>query len=300
MLVMVLGAASPAWAGAPDTRVHQERRLVVRAEEATTLHLLRVAPGVVTTVVFNEDILPSSVDTRALAPLFAQVKVYPGVMVLRPSVAMPESARPLVTARFAGEDAPRQVTFLLVTAPKEVDTLVEVSRHALSAEALGEELALLRGHCAAAEAGLATLRAQCAQTGLGGAVLTGALGRADVTFKFVGNRVEGPGLNNKGKPRLYSHLLTRVLAFTLGNAPSAPPWTPGVARLIRVGPEGKTGRVVLEVPVRMLEAHVAPGRSGQAVVEWEMPMDAVPGASYALEVFNQEGDRSMRWEGLTL
>ncbi|WP_147450169.1 DUF2381 family protein [Corallococcus carmarthensis] len=178
MLLMLLGAVVPAWASAPGPRVPRERKLVVRAEDAATLHLLRVAPGAVTTVVFNDDILPASVDAKALAPLFAQVKVYPGVMVLRPAVAMPDASRPLVTVRFAGEDAPRHVSFLLVTDPKEVDTVVEVSRHALSAEDLGEELSLLRGRCAAAEAGLATLRAQCDQTGLAGAYSRGPWGRS--------------------------------------------------------------------------------------------------------------------------
>ena len=167
MLLVLLGAAAPE----QPARVPRERKLVVRAEEAATLHLLRVAPGTVTTIVFNDDILPQSVDTKALAPLFNQVKVYPGVMVLRPAVAMPEASRPLISVRFAGEVAPRQVSFLLVTDPKEVDTVVEVSRHAMSVEDLGEALTLLRGQCAAAEAGLATLRAQCAQTGLAGAVL---------------------------------------------------------------------------------------------------------------------------------
>ncbi|MBE4750228.1 DUF2381 family protein [Corallococcus sp. ZKHCc1 1396] len=300
MLVMALVAAAPARAGAPDRRVHQERRLVVRADEATTLHLLRVAPGVVTTVVFNDDILPSSVDTKALAPLFAQVKVYPGVMVLRPSVAMPDSARPLVTARFAGEDAPRQVTFLLVTDPKEVDTLVEVSRHALSPEALGEELALLRGQCAATEAGFALLRAQCAQTGLGGAVLIGALGPEAVSFERPTKALNGPGLEVMGSTVLYRHLTTRVLAFTLGNALEAAPWVPGVARLTLLEADGKPGRVVLEAPVRMLEARLTPGMRGKVVVEWHMPKGLAPGARYLMEAWNQEGDRAVRWEGLSL
>ncbi|WP_158625112.1 DUF2381 family protein [Corallococcus terminator] len=300
MLVVALGAAAPARAGAPDKRAHQERRLVVRADEAATLHLLRVAPGVVTTVVFNDDILPSSVDTKALAPLFAQAKVYPGVMVLRPSVAMPEASRPLITARFAGEDAPRQVTFLLVTDPMEVDTLVEVSRHALSPEALGEELALLRAQCAATEAGLALLRAQCAQTGLGGAVLIGALGPEAVLFERPVKALNGPGLEVVGSSMLYRHLTTRVMAFALGNAPDASPWVPGVARLTLLHGDGKPGRVVLEAPVRMLEARLTPGMRGQVVVEWQMPKGSDPGARYLLEAWNQEADRAVRWEGLSL
>ncbi|WP_147446549.1 DUF2381 family protein [Corallococcus sp. CA047B] len=300
MLVVALGAAAPARAGAPDKRVHQERRLVVRADEAATLHLLRVAPGVVTTVVFNDDILPASVDTRALAPLFAQAKVYPGVMVLRPSVAMPDASRPLITARFAGEDAPRQVTFLLVTDPKEVDTLVEVSRHALSPEALGEELALLRAQCAATEAGLALLRARCDQTGLGGAVLIGALGQAPVSVERPVKALNGPGVKVVGSTVLYRHITTRVMAFTLGNAPEAAPWVPGVARLTLLDADGKPGRVVLEAPVRMLDARLTPGMRGQAVVEWHMPNGSEPGARYLMEAWNQEADRAVRWEGLSL
>ncbi|RKI29015.1 DUF2381 family protein [Corallococcus sp. AB004] len=298
---MLLGAAVPAWAGAPGPRVPRERKLVVRAEEATTLHLLRVAPGTVTTVVFNEDILPQSVDTKALAPLFGQLKVYPGVMVLRPTVAMPETSRPLITARFAGEDAPRQVSFLLVTDPKEVDTVVEVSRHALSAEDLGEELSLLRGRCVAAEAGLATLRAQCAQSGLAGAVLTGALGPEPVSVERPPTAVGTPGLTVVVRALLYRHIRTRLMAFSLRNSPDAAAWVPGEGRLIQLGPNEQEGQVIQrEIPVRMLEARLAPGASGQMVLEWHMPEDLDPRARYVLEVWNQEGNRSVRWEGLSL
>ncbi|WP_120620431.1 DUF2381 family protein [Corallococcus sp. CA049B] len=301
ILLMLLGAAVPAWAGAPGPRTPRERKLVVRAEEATTLHLLRVAPGTVTTVVFNEDILPASVEMKALAPLFGQWKVYPGVMVLRPAVAMPETSRPLITARFAGEDAPRQVSFLLVTDPKEVDTVVEVSRHALSAEDLGEELSLLRGRCVAAEAGLATLRAQCAQTGLAGAVLTGALGPAPVSMEWAPKAVEASGLEFLESALLYRHIRTRLMAFTLRNSPDAAAWVPGVGRLIQLGADEKERQVIhREIPVRMLETRLAPGASGQVVLEWHMPQDLDPQARYVLEVWNQEGDRSVRWKGLSL
>ncbi|RKG86261.1 DUF2381 family protein [Corallococcus terminator] len=299
-MLLVLSTAALAQPGTPDKRGPPGRRIVVRADEAATLHLLRVAPGVVTTVVFNDDIVPSSVDTKALAPLFAQVKVYPGVMVLRPSVSLPESARPLVTARFVGEDAPRQVAFMLVTDPKEVDTVVEVSRHALSAEALAEELTLLRGRSAAAEAGFATLRAQCAQTGLGGAVLTGALVPHPMSVKWLFTGLVDPGLEVVGSPVVYSQLSARVVAFTLKNAPDMPPWMPGMARLARVGQGGAPGRVILEAPVRMLEARLAPGTSVQAVVEWNMPEGSEPGSRYVLEVQNEQGDRTVRWEGLSL
>jgi uncharacterized protein (TIGR02268 family) len=293
ILAVVLCAAAPA------PRVPRERKLVVRAEEATTLQLLRVAPGVVTTVVFNDDILPESVDAKALAPLFAQVKVYPGVMVLRPSVAMPDAARPLLTARFAGGNAPRQVSFLLVTDPKEVDSVVEVSRHAMSPEDLSEELALLRGRCAAAEAGLATLRAQCAQTGLGGAVLTGALGANPVSVERLDPPVQDPGLTVQSASMLYRHMSTRVLAFTLVNALASSPWTPGVGRLSWVARDGRTARVVQEFPVRMLESRLAPGGHGFAVLEWQTPLGLESGGKYVLEAWNQERDRSVRWEGLS-
>ena len=297
MVLMLLGAAAPA----QPPRVPRERKLVVRTEETATLQLLRVAPGTVTTVVFNDDILPASVDTKVLAPLFGQLKVYPGVMVLRPTVAMPESSRPLLTVRFAGEDAPRQVSFLLVTDPKEVDTVVEVSRHALSAEDLGEELSLLRGRCAAAEAGLATLRAQCAQTGLAGAVLTGALGPEPVSVERPLTAVMTPGLEVVESALLYRHIRTRLMAFTLKNLPGAPLWVPGAGRLIRLGPDEKEAQVIQrEIPVRMLEARLQPGASGQVVLEWHLPQDLEPRARYVLEVWNQEGDRSVRWEGLSL
>lgn len=302
MLMMLLGAAVPAWAVAPGARVTRERKLVVRAEEATTLHLLRVAPGTVTTVVFNDDILPASVDTKALAPLFTQLKVYAGVMVLRPAVAVPEASRPLITVRFASENAPRQMSFLLVTDPKEVDTVVEVSRHALSAEDLGEELSLLRGRCAAAEAGLATLREQCSQTGLAGAVLTGALGPKPVFVERTPTATEAaPGLKVVGIELLYRHVRTRLMVFTLRNSPDAAAWIPGMGRLSQLGPDEKEGRVIQrEIPVRMLEARLAPGASGQVVLEWHMPQDLDSQARYVLEVWNQEGDRSVRWKGLSL
>jgi uncharacterized protein (TIGR02268 family) len=300
LVVMLLGTRAGAQAHDEGTWALKARRIFLPApDKAPGAQVLRVAPGVVTTVLFDTPIIPASVDREALGRRFPRLVVDPGALVLKPAARMPEEDPPRLTVRFADEAAPASVTFLLTTDAREVDVSVEVVRKPASAEELAAELTELRARCAATEAGLGALRRQCALSGLAGAILSGVVGEAGVSAQRVTPLpVEGKGLF------MYPALFFRAqgwaaVALDLLNPPDAAPWEPGAARLRRWGRDGQPMGEALEVPVRLLEARVEPGQRARAVVEWPLEAGVTPG-DYALEVLDRTGRRGIRWERLGL
>lgn len=301
VLVLLVSAVSVAQSPQKAVgRVRKERQVLLRADEAATLHMLRVAPGVVTTVLFDADILPESVERASLEKLFARVDVYARAVILKPALDMPGVSPPLLAVRFAGEAAPSRVTFLLTTDATEVDAQVEVFRRELPSEELGAELTSLRARCAATEAGLAALRAQCAVSGLGGAILTGVIDQEGVRSTFFEISPVESGLEAPGPLSLYRSGATRAFVTTLSNPRDARTWTPEMARLTRLGMDGKPASAPEFVPVLMLEKRLQPGASGLAVVEWRVPAGQAPGLGYVLEVLDHAGVPVLRWDRVPL
>ncbi|HZI14576.1 MAG TPA: DUF2381 family protein, partial [Myxococcus sp.] len=187
VLVMVLlGTRAGAQTREEGTRALKARRIFLANEDKVPRdEVLRLAPGVVTTVLFDTPIVPASVDRAALGNRFTPLVVDPSALVLKPAGEMPEKDPSRLTVRFADEAAPSSITFLLTTDAREVDVSVEVVRKPASAEELAAELTELRARCAVTEAGLGALRKQCALSGLAGAILSGVVGEAGVSAQLL-------------------------------------------------------------------------------------------------------------------
>ena len=281
LLVGVVGSVAVAQPGVPVVRERRARQFTLRAEEPPVLLPLRVAAHEVTTLTFDAPIGPDSVDRAALAPFFSRVGVYADALVLKASVDLPSGTRPVLTVRFAGPDAPAQVGFVLTTVDAEVDSQVEVFRRGRSAQALGRELA--------------TLRAQCAFSGLGGAVLTGAVTDEGVTVSYLSEKTTRIGMKAEGPHTLYRAGSTRALATLLINPVDGAPWVPG---FVRVTPHSSEGRALPahESPLLMREKQLEPGARAVAVLEWQLPPETLPGTRFTLEVWDRSGERGVRWE----
>ncbi|MFP2925089.1 DUF2381 family protein [Pyxidicoccus sp. 3LG] len=275
-----------------------ERSVTVSAGTGDSVQRLRVAPHVVTTVLFDSDVVPEVADPEALRGLFTRLELEADHLVLKPAVAIPEKGVPPLVLRFADSAAPGRLVLELTTEAEEVDSVVEVQRRSASAEQLEVELVALRSHCAALEARLASARRPVPQEGLAEAILSGAIGRQSVVWRWVDTRGGGQGMKAL-RLDTYRSGEWAALALELENLRGEESWAPGMARLTRLDSEGRRTGEVLEAPVLMEEARLRPGQSALAVVQWRTRVDAAP-AAWALEVLDAAGRRGVRWARVEL
>nr|WP_225938090.1 DUF2381 family protein [Myxococcus sp. RHSTA-1-4] len=287
--VFLLGTAARAQGAKRWRRV--ERSVSLSAGTGESVQRLRLAPRVVTTVLFDSEVIPEVADPEALRGLFTRVELGTDHLVLKPAVALPDKGVPPLVVRFADADAPRRVVLELTTDAEEVDTVVEVLRHPASAERLEEELAALKAQCAALEARLASARRPVSQEGLAGAILSGAIGRQSVAWKWVDIEPADQGVKALWLDAYRSGEWV-ALGMELENREGESSWVPGVARLTRLDPEGRETDVVLEVPLHMREARLRPGQRARAVVQWRE--EGTP-AAYSLEVMDTARRQGVRW-----
>jgi uncharacterized protein (TIGR02268 family) len=300
LVLMLLGARAVAQPREEGTRALKARRIFLAdAGKASRDQVLRLAPGVVTTVLFDTPIVPASVDREALGRRFTHFVVDPSALVLKPAEELPEKDPPRLTVRFAGEAAPSSATFLLTTDAREVDVSVEVVRKPASAEELAAELTELRARCAVTEAGLGALRKQCALSGLAGAILSGVVGDEGVSAQRLTPTPLWEGIIFVPPAYFFRAHGWAAVALYLDNPPDAAPWEPGVARLRRWGKSGQPEGDARDVPVHLVEGRLEPGERARVVVEWLLEAGA-PQEDYSLEVLDRTGRRGVRWERLGL
>lgn len=298
VLLLSTGALAQPQGAKQWERVERSVSLAAGAEE-TTLEL-RLAPNVVTTVFFDADMEVEEADLSSVRALFLRLEVQPRLLVLRPAVVMPEKGVPPLVVRFVDGDAPRRLVLVLTTQAEKVDSVVDVLRQPVPAEQLEAQLAALRSHCEALEERLAAARRPVLPRGLAAAILSGAIGEKGVTETLISR---GGGLIFLGLrvrvPKAYRSIQWLAFHMTLENPPGSVSWVPGRARLTRLDVEGRPLGEVLEAPVQMREARLAPGRSAEMVVQWPLPPDD-GSAAYALEVMDAAGRRGVRWSQLRL
>ncbi|MFP2908448.1 DUF2381 family protein [Pyxidicoccus sp. 3LFB2] len=295
-LVLLLDTAALAQSAKRWRRV--ERSVSLSAGTAESIQRLRLAPQVVTTVLFDSDVVLEVADPEALRGLFARLELETDHLVLKPAVALPEKGVPPLVVRFKDGGAPSRLVIELTTDVDEVDAVVEVRRRPASAEQLEAELVALRSHCAALEARLATARRPMSQEGLATAILSGAIGHQSVDWRWVDSRGIGQGMKAL---RLDSYRSGEwvALALELENPRGEEAWVPGPARLTRLDADGRRTDDVQEAPVLMTEARLRPGQSARAVVQWRARVGGSP-TTWALEVLDATGQRGVRWSRVEL
>ncbi|HZI09483.1 MAG TPA: DUF2381 family protein [Myxococcus sp.] len=294
--VLLLGTGALAQGARQWRRV--ERSVTLGAGDEAATHPLRLAPNVVTTVLFDSDVTLEEADVAALRPLFTRLEVQARLLVFKPAISMPEQGLPPLVVRFADTAAPQRLVLVLSTDGKEVDSVLDVLRQPATAEQLQAQLVTLRERCEALEERLAASRRPVLSRGLAGALLSGAIEEDGVKGIAVKG---GPANNGLWAWDLSAYRSGRWRAFLmeLENPPGAAPWGPGVARLTRLDAEGRPVGAVLEAPVLLRDARLAPGQRARAVAQWELPEDA-EAAVYALEVVKAAGRRGIRWPRVEL
>lgn len=144
-LVVLLGAGGVfaeqrASAAKPDVAV---RRIEVGAEASVPPVEIHVAPGLSTTVLFDSEIDPGSLEIEG-AGRWLRVRGGRDHVVVVPSLDVPEAARLTLTVPFRDTAIPKRVLFTLVVQSNAVERQVEVYRRPRSAESYREEVEQLR------------------------------------------------------------------------------------------------------------------------------------------------------------
>nr|WP_216620627.1 DUF2381 family protein [Myxococcus xanthus] len=294
-VVLLLGTA--ALAQTPDTKRWRriERAVVLSAGAGEPVQRLRLAPGVVTTVLLDSDAVMESDLPDALRGLFTRLDVTETHLLLQPAVAMPARGVPPLVLRFTDAAAPQRLVLELTTEGSVVDSVVDVRRHPAAVAQLEAELVALRERNALLEARLATARRPLPQPGLANAVLSGAIGPTGVLVKWMGDRPSETGLKVQqlGSYRSGSWL---TLAVKLENPLGEAPWQPGIARLTHLDSDGRSTGETMELPLLLQEPRLLPGQSAVAVVQWPAPTRPPP--AYALEIWDTGRRRGARWARL--
>jgi uncharacterized protein (TIGR02268 family) len=292
--LLLLGTGALAQAQGVKRWKRVERSVSVSAGTGEVHQTLRLAPHVVTTVLFDTDIDPKATDVQPLRGLFSHLEVHTRHLLIKPAVAIPGAGVPPLVVHFADASAPRRMVFTLTTDKTDMDSVVEVLRQRADAEHLEAELMVERARCNALEERLAAARRAAFPEGLAAALLSGAIGSMGVIRKTHFVDVLQQGVTARWLDTYRSNGWAALL-MELHNPPGATPWVPGLARLTPMDAEGRPTGEVLELSVQMKEARLASGQRARAVVLWQTPEGGGP-AAYAVEVLDAARRRGPRWK----
>jgi len=279
-------------AGAAESETSPRPSLQFRRVPLTTkTEVVRVAPGIPTTLTFDAEINQQAV--RRDAP--ARVRL----------LSSGDRSVTLVTEGELGEGVTLRVPFLneptlaepvfqLVTDVEVMDSQVMVYRSANAPELMQARLTELEARSAACEAELSTQRERGKAMGPAGWVLSGQAGKTGVRVDEL-KRWSDKGTAGVTAPRVRRFRADAwvVLAVEVENE-SVQPWRPGRAWL-----ESATGSHVQARTVGMAPEVLAPGEAGRVVVEFATPRKR-PGEVFGLVVQDANGARPLSGTGVVI
>ncbi|MCP3137151.1 DUF2381 family protein [Pyxidicoccus sp. QH1ED-7-1] len=240
-------------AGEPGVeRQMRQRHITLSAETPAATHVVHVAAGTVTVLLFDSPVLPASLELGASRERFERVDITEGALILLPRMELTPQERIPLTLRFADGHIPNRVTFALMGQPGEVDRQVRVFRTALAPEALVEHLS--------------AVQARCEDSGR----FANLLFSRNVESGIVAEPLNHRPSTEEEPPRLYAAGMRAfiapgflVLEATLFLAKGQAPWRPGRVQV-------RVEKTEEEVPVRATDLDVPtllPGSEGRLVLE---------------------------------
>ncbi|PTL83963.1 DUF2381 family protein [Vitiosangium sp. GDMCC 1.1324] len=271
-LLPLMGAASaaaqPRLLSSPELKA---RQVVLPDNPIAPAPTVRTAPGYDTVLEFDASIDPDSVSVEGREERFALVEATTLLVVLRPTLPLPEDRPLLLKLGFADGLPPTHATLALVPATGEVDVQVRVIRRPRSVPALESELEAVLARC---EAG------SFVKLALSGELQDGVTWeRLELVRSWSEVQVRWQDVY-----RSRAHV---VVAVELKLPPEARPWTPGEAWL-----RDATGHVVRRLPVWMDGARLQPGEVRSLAVELERPSKETD-QRWSLEFRERNGERGV-------
>lgn len=288
LLASALAGAQPRPA-ARERQMVSTRQLVLPTRATGPLPEVRVAPGVLTTIVFDAALVRDSVTLDGEGTRIRRVDVGDKSVIVEPLVELGQE-RALLRVRFMDGAAPAEATLAFVSDPVQVDSHVRVSRRAHSAEELEKELAAVRARCEAQEVELSELRARCEASGLVALVLAGSLGVNDLSdaklIDLDAQESSASGVVMMGESWVKAAPKWLLLAVRVKNKPGQPPWSPDKVTLRST----KTNEAVGVRVARMDRPQLGPDEEGLVAVEAEPP-PAAAGEHFRLELSEMAAGR---------
>jgi uncharacterized protein (TIGR02268 family) len=294
MPALALAILAAAAAAAQPLPAAQERRVVLTGEATAQAEALHLGPGVVTVLLFEAALERGAVRWEGPKDVFARFVVTEREILLEPRPTSGTDSRlGVLQVHFAEGALVESADFALVLAPTQVDRQVRVVHQPTSPAVWQAALARERARCASKDEELAALREKCEGGSLISLVRAGVLGEEGVTFQPSAPKAWklAPGLEAR-TVQVYGARGRMAVAFWLGLAANAQPWTAGEPRVTYTGTE--TRPRVLDVYLE--KPRLAPGEETLVAVEW----DASPGGDFTLEVPERDGSRAVRVPGLKL
>ncbi|WP_426757289.1 DUF2381 family protein [Myxococcus sp. Y35] len=297
-VVLLLGTAVQAQTQETRRWRRVERSVALSAGQGAPVQRLRLAPGVVTTVLFDSDVALEAALPEELGGLFTRLDVTPNHLLLQPSVPMPETGVPPLVLHFTDAAAPQRLVLELVTEAGTADAVVDFRRRPATVEQLEAELAALRERNALLETRLATARRSMPEQGLAGAILSGAIAPSGVSSRWLRSDIVGVAWRVVRLDAYYTPTWM-ALAVELESPRDAAVLLPSLARLTPLSTDGQPSGDVQELPLLMLETRLLPGQRAVLVAQWRRASGKSPGF-YALELLDSARRRSVRWARLKL
>ncbi|MBZ4419100.1 DUF2381 family protein [Myxococcus sp. RHST-1-4] len=265
-------------------RQMRQRHITLSAEAPATPHVVHVAVGMATVLLFDSPVLPASLELGASRERFERIDLTERALILLPRMELTPQERIPLTLRFADGHIPNRVTFALMAHPGEVDLQVRVFRTALAPEALVEHLG--------------AVQARCEDSGrFSNLLFSRDLGDGIVAegLRYRIRGAAGPLMVHRAGMRAF--IAPGLLAFELplflmeGHAP----WRPG---RVEVHVE-QTGEAV---PVRSKDLDVQalqPGAMGRLVLEFRA-RPSFTSESLRIDLHEQGGPRVLELQGVRL
>jgi len=284
MLVLTTLAGMTAVAGEPGVeRQMRQRHITLSAEAPAATHVVHVAVGTATVLLFDSPVLPASLELGASRERFERIDITERALILLPRMELTPQERIPLTLRFADGHFPHRVMFALMGHPEQVDLQVRVFRTALAPEALVEQLG--------------AMQARCEDSGrFANLLFSRDVGTGVVAERLNYRLIAGSPLHigpAGGRVFMAPGLLAFELPVSLKQGQST--WRPG-----RV--EAQVERTAEGIPVRATDLDVRalhPGVRGRLVLELQA-RPSFASESLRIDIHEQGGARVLTLEGVTL
>lgn len=283
ILTVLLGLTASAQPPS-GSRERRARRVALSGAPSDPVPELRVAAGVLTTLVFDAPLDRGSVELEG-RERFRLVDAGDRSLVLEPAVDVEPGERLGLRVRFAGGLTQERGVLALVSHASEVDTRVEVFRQKDSVELLHAELAEMRAQVKAQADELHALRAVRSSGGPAELILAGVLDHRWVrTSRIKVSKEKGHKRALIGESATSFRAPTWAAISVKVRNVGKKSWRPETARIVN----SKSGIGLGVISVRSGMPQFEPGGAGLLVVETEVP-SWEPGETCSLELLDGDG-----------
>jgi uncharacterized protein (TIGR02268 family) len=271
VVALSLLLAGTALAQTPPARVRREQSVTLNVDPSAPVPEIHTAPEVTTVVLFDAEIRPDTLEVDR-----ARVKILgigPRFILLQPVVELGSDERVFLRVLYVDGRELAQAVLVLVTAPLEVDTRIEVVRPTRSTSACQVEVAAANARCAALSPTRLVREGWLGEHGVSARLLSCEEAPLDAEVSCINGMAFSAD----------RWTLLRVEIEARKKGTRTRPWRPrgAILRDARTHAQWQAHAVEAE------PAELTPGQGGRVFVEFAAPLDTT--REYTLELSDVEG-----------